>query len=92
VKIKGLDKLQRTLKEAARAAENADEDIGAVQFDPNDPVSIDQAITSMEAMVDSKFDGSESNPVIREMVDALKERYREAILERATTARLKGSA
>ncbi|MBX3490502.1 hypothetical protein [Parvibaculum sp.] len=92
MKIKGLDKLQKTLKKAAWAAADADGDIGTVQFDPNDPASIAQAITSMEAMVDAKFDGSENNLLIRQMADALKEKSREAILERAAAARLKGSA
>jgi hypothetical protein len=91
MKIKGLDKLQKTLKEVARAAEQTDDEIGSVHFDPNDPASIEQAIATMESMVDAKFGGTISNPLIQQIADGLKEQARSAILDRAAAERLKGS-
>jgi len=88
--IKGLDKLQKTLSQAARALEETDGHIGDVKFDPNDPASIEHAIAQMEAMIDAKFEGAENNPIVRQMSDAMKEQYRAGILEKAAAARLKG--
>ena len=90
MKITGLDKLQRTLKQAAKAAREADGDIGTVKFDPYDPASIEQAIAAMEVMIDAKFSGADDNPLIQEMAAAMKEQYRAGILKRAAAERLKG--
>ena len=47
--IKGLDKLQRTLKEAERAAKELDGDLAELRFDPRNPSSIDEAIAEVRA-------------------------------------------
>ena len=90
-KITGLDELSRQLTEAQRAIEALDGEIGTVNFDPNDPASIEAAIQSVESMIDERLVQYTSNPIIAPLAASLKEKYREAIVDRAAEARLKGS-
>ncbi len=89
MKILGFDKLTRTLDQAAETLGQADGDIGSVQFDPKDPASIEQALSAMENMIDQRFGNYLGNPILEPIVDAMKEQYRNGILEQAATARLK---
>lgn len=47
LKITGLDKLQKELKEAERALSELDGELGVINFDPHDPASIEAAIHSV---------------------------------------------
>jgi hypothetical protein len=91
LKITGLDELSRQLTDAQRALEALDGELGAVNFDPNDPASIEAAIQSVEAMIDERLVQYTSNPIIVPLAASMKEKYREAIVDRAAEARLKGS-
>lgn len=91
MRIKGLDKLTKTLDEAQKALSEIDEDLGAVSFDPSDPASIEAAIQDVENMIDQRFGPYSTNPIIGPVIDAMKEQYREGILEKAAAARLEGS-
>jgi hypothetical protein len=55
VKITGLDKLTRTLHDAQKAIAALDGELGAVNFNPHDPGSIEAAIAQMEAMIDERL-------------------------------------
>jgi hypothetical protein len=92
VKITGLDKLQKTLSDAQKAAKEIDGEIGAVSFNPSDPASIEAAIQNMEAMIDERLGSYSDNPIIGPMAEKMKETYREAIIEKAAAERLKGDA
>lgn len=92
VKITGLDKLTRTLAEAQKAIAAIDGELGAVNFNPNDPGSIEAAIAQMEAMIDERLGDYASNPIVAPMMEGMKERYRDAIIERATQARMEGDS
>ncbi|MCB2013315.1 MAG: hypothetical protein KDE67_00305 [Sphingobium sp.] len=87
-KITGLDKLTRELDEAQKAFAEIDGELGAVNFDPNDPASIEAAIQGMEEMIDAKLGAYANNSIVSPMVDEMKEKYREAIIEKAAEARL----
>ncbi|PPA97522.1 hypothetical protein [Pseudomonas aeruginosa] len=54
-KITGLDKLQKNLKDAQRALSELDGELGVVNFDPNDPASIEGAIQSVNRMIDERL-------------------------------------
>jgi len=88
VKIHGLDKLSRELGEFSKAIADLEGDITEVRFDPNDPVSIEQAVKQMEAAIDARIEPYSQNSMVTSLVSEMKERYREAILEKATQARL----
>ena len=90
-KISGLDELSKTLEEAAKALEGIDGELGSVSFDPNDPVSIENAIAEIAQLVDEKLGAYGSNPIVAQMAEGMKERYRNGILEKAATARLEGN-
>ena len=90
LKISGLDKLNRTLSEAQQALSEIDGELGSVSFDPNDPASIEAAIQDVERMIDDKLGRYASNPIIAPLIDGMKERYREGILDKAAAARLEG--
>jgi hypothetical protein len=87
-KIEGLDKLQREIGKLQSAIDELDGDLGTVSFDPGDPASIDQAIRSMEKMVDDRFSGVGGSELLGSLSDEMKEKYRAGILERAAEARL----
>lgn len=87
-KIEGLDALQRELQEAQAALEGIDGELGTVNFDPDDPASIEAAITQVNMMVDERLGAYASNSIVGPMAEELKEKYREAIIEKAAAARL----
>jgi hypothetical protein len=87
-KIDGLDKLQKNLDEASRAMEALDGDLGSVNFDPTDPVSIEAAIASMEEIIDEKIGLYSNNSIVADLGNEMKEKFRDSILEKAAKARL----
>ncbi|WP_264310381.1 hypothetical protein [Pseudomonas putida] len=86
--LKGLDKLQRQLKDAQEVLERLDGDLCTVNFDPYDPASIEQAVQQVEAVIDEAVGRHGSNPIIQPLAAEMKERYRSEILDRAAAARL----
>jgi hypothetical protein len=88
-KIEGLDKLQRDLKRVQDAISELDGDLGSVSFNPDDPESIDLAISSMEKLIDEKVAGFEDNDIVASLIDEMKGQYRAMILEKAAEARLR---
>jgi hypothetical protein len=92
MKITGLDNLSKQLKDAQKALEGLDGELGAVKFDPDDPGSIEAAIKNAENMIDERIGPYASNPIVAPLAESAKEHFRKAILERAAAARLeKGS-
>jgi hypothetical protein len=61
-----------------------------VKFDPEDPGSIEAAISSMEKIIDDRIGEYTSNSIIGPMAEEMKEKYREAIIAKAAEERLKG--
>ncbi len=89
--ISGLDKLTKQLSEAEKALGNLDGDLASVNFDPEDPASIDAAIQELYRTIDQKIGSYSNNPLIDQMVGGLKEQGRQAILDKAAAARLEDS-
>lgn len=83
VKITGLDKLQRELKDAQRAFQSLDGTLTTLKFNPDDPQSVKAAIRQMEAAIDSKTAAYRGNTLVSNVAQQLKDKYREKILERA---------
>lgn len=54
ISISGLDQLSRQLEQAQEAIAEIDGDLGTVNFNPNDPASIETAIQQAEALIDAK--------------------------------------
>lgn len=86
--ITGLDQLTKQLEQAQAAFEEFDGDLGEVNFDPHDPGSIESAIQKVNEMLDAKAAAWADNPLVAQVVEGMKEQYREAIIERAAAARL----
>lgn len=89
--ITGLDKLSKQLSDAQKALEMLDGELGTVSFDPDDPASIEAAIQSVETIIDDRLGPFASNPIIAPLAEQMKDKYREAIIDRAAEARLNGS-
>ncbi len=87
-KIEGLDKLQKQLADAQKAFEELDGTLGQVNFDPQDPASIESAIQHVNSLVHQRVGHYSSNPFVGPMIDDMKEAYRSAIIEKAAAARL----
>jgi hypothetical protein len=92
IKISGLDQLTHQLDEAQKALAELDGELGTVTFNPSDPASIEAAIQSVELLVDEKLGEYSDNAIIGPLAADMKESYRDAIIERAATARLEGAA
>jgi len=89
-KITGLNELSSQLTDAQRALEALDGELGTVNFDPGDPASIESAIESVNRIIDERLGQYASNPIIAPLAESMKEKYREAIVDHAAEARLKG--
>lgn len=90
LKIKGLDKLTKDLNQIQKAFVEMDGEIGSVKFDPEDPGSIEAAIAQAEQMIDERLGTHSSNSLVASVVEKMKEQVREAIIARASEARLTG--
>ncbi|MBD8472492.1 hypothetical protein IFT98_20025 [Pseudomonas sp. CFBP 8770] len=90
--IKGLKQLQRDLKDAEVALNELSGKLCTVNFDPYDPGSIEQAIQLVHKTIDDRVGGYESNPVIRPLIEEMKEYYRTHILNEAAEKRLVGDS
>ncbi|MDI5936361.1 hypothetical protein [Halomonas kalidii] len=88
LKITGLNKLQKELKEAEQALSQLDGELGVVNFDPDDPASIEAAIQSVIRIIDSRIEPYADNPIVGSLADQMKESYRENMLQKAAEARL----
>lgn len=88
LKVTGLDKLQKELKDAQTALKELDGNLGSVQFDPNDPESIEAAIRKINQTVDERVGQYSSNLIIGPLAEQMKEAYREKLLQSAAEARL----
>ena len=88
LKISGLDQIQRELKEAERALSELDGELGSVSFDPNDPASIESGIHSVNRIIDERAGEFSGNSIVGPLIEEMKEKYREGILEKAAEARL----
>lgn len=89
-KISGLDQLSQQLTDAQKALESLNGEIGVVNFDPNDPSSIETAIQNVESMIDERLSPYENNLIIAPLAESMKEKYRESIIDRAAAARIEG--
>ena len=87
-KITGLDNLQRQLQDAQKALESLGGDLGTVNFDPNDPSSIESAVNEISRIIDEKVGTYANNPIIGPLAEEMKAKYRAAIVEKAAAARL----
>jgi hypothetical protein len=88
IKISGLEQLTRQLEQAQEAFTEMEGDLGSVSFDPQDPASIETAIQLAEAMIDAKIRQWANNPLVAKVAGEMKERYRDAIIERAAKVRM----
>ena len=90
--IKGLDQLTRKLRELAEASAALDGNIASVSFDPEDPQSIENAIQQMEASIDQRVGRYLGNEMVGDLVRETKERFRQAISDRAAAVRADGES
>lgn len=88
LKITGIDKLQKELKQAEQALSELDGELGVVKFDPHEPSSIEAAIQSVNQMIDNRIEPYIDNPIVGPLAVQMKEIYRESILQKAAEARL----
>mgnify|MGYP004717384001 CR=1 FL=1 len=89
-KITGLDKLTKEMDQLAKFAKEVDGELASVSFDPTDPISIEAAISEMEAAIHQTAVFYEGNDMVVNLVEQMKANLRDQILERAAAARLEG--
>ena len=83
VKMSGFDKLQKELGEAQRAFASLDGTIATLKFDPSDAQSVRRAIQEMEAAVDAKTASHAHNALVRQVGEAMKQKFKTRLQARA---------
>ena len=84
----GFDALSRNLKEIEKAMAELDGGIAHREFSPHDPQSIECAIQQLHSTIDKKLSPYNGNDIIEQIARELKECGRQAIIDRASAARL----
>lgn len=86
LKITGLDAMSKSLHAVSAALES----LGTmnVQFDPNDPASIDAAVKNIESQVDDRVSPWAGTPFVDQIVADTKEKLADMIFRRAAELRL----
>ena len=79
IKIEGLDKIQRQLKEVERAANLIRGHLATLEFDPSDPKSKRAAIKKGEQIVDAKLRPYRNNPFVVQIIEGLKQGLKDAV-------------
>lgn len=87
IKLSGLDQLQRTFERIKKTLAALDGAVGELSFDPHDPASIELAIQGMEQMVDERVGHHGLGPELVSLVENIKDKFREQILQEAAVAR-----
>ncbi|PYC16065.1 hypothetical protein DMX02_22485 [Pseudomonas jessenii] len=90
--IKGLDQLQRDLKQAQIALAELDGSLCTINFDPFDPASIEHAIQEVSDKIDERVGSYATNPFVGPLIEGMKENYRARIIEQAAEKRLTGES
>lgn len=83
VSFSGFDDLSRHLREVSDALSSMDGTIGQIRLRSASTDDVNEAIAEMEAAVDARAGSSVSNPMVRQIVASMKERYAAALRERA---------
>jgi hypothetical protein len=89
-KIAGLNEFTKQLEGAAKALEGLGGDLCAVQFDPNDPSSVEAAVVKMEQAIDAKVASYRGNKIVEGLIEQTKDKFRQEIYDRAAKARAQG--
>jgi hypothetical protein len=84
--VRGLNELQRNLKELQLALESLNGTIAEIPINPNDPASVRKAVKEMEAAVDRKVAPYGNNKMVSVVIGAAKDEYRKALLKRFGTS------
>jgi hypothetical protein len=85
-----LGGFSREIEEARLALDAIHGRVGTVRFNPAEPASVAAAIAEMERRVDEQMRPFAANSFVGPMAEAMKEKCREAIHDRAVAARLQG--
>lgn len=85
--MKELNDFVYQLEQAQKSISRLDGPLTRVQFDPDQPGSINAAIGKMEAEIDRSLAPYRNNPFVVELADEAKEQFAEEIRSRATKAR-----
>jgi predicted nucleotide-binding protein len=88
LKITGLQSLQRDLDNLGKATRALDGPLIEIKYDPDDPASVEAAISDVEAAIDSKVGPYRGSRMVESLVADLKRKYAKDILDRAAAARL----
>nr|WP_319514368.1 nucleotide-binding protein [uncultured Cohaesibacter sp.] len=85
--MQGIDKILKELDQAQKALANLDGTLTTVEFDPDQPASIQAAISKMESAVDACVAPYARNPMVIELAEGAKAQLAEQIREQAAEAR-----
>ncbi|PHV09817.1 hypothetical protein [Chitinimonas sp. BJB300] len=87
--ITGLDSLQKTLSEAQTALEAVSGELGTLDFNPENPESIEAAIVESERLINERLGAYVGNTIVGPLIQQMKDTFRTAVIEKAAEARLK---
>jgi predicted nucleotide-binding protein len=88
IRITGLDKIQRMLRDAQRAAESLNGELGQLSFKPDDLSSVEAAIAEARALVDERLGPWRGNPLVDKMAEGAKAQFEELVHRKVEEHRL----
>jgi hypothetical protein len=86
-KMEGFDELQRSLEDAEVALKALRGRLGEIRCNPEDPKDVRRAVADMERLVDSRITRYRDNPLVAQVLEAMKSNYRERILQQVEEVR-----
>jgi hypothetical protein len=86
--IAGLDQLQGQLAEAQTAMSALNGEVAKLEFNPDDPASVEAAVRTMKRMVDQKAGRYSSNPIVGSFITKSKKRSQRRSAPRRSAPKL----
>ena len=86
-----FEELTKNLAELRKAMEAVNGTIGKIEIkNVNDPIEVQRGIAEMERAIDEKLSRFSQNPSVREIAKAMKDSYRQQMLEAVAKKKREG--
>jgi hypothetical protein len=85
--IEGVERLRSLFEEVGNAIKQLNGKLWEVRFDPTQPGQVQAAINETERAVDERLSEFRHNPLVQQLAAAIKQRFKQEILQRSSEAR-----
>lgn len=92
MKITGLEKITKTLKQAELAARELDGDLATLSYDPENATSVELAISEARLIVDNRLGSWYGNKIVDRMAEIAKAGFEQQVLAKVEEHQLTGNS